>query len=313
MVSDDRATRQAAVELLAAECREHEDLVRDLEGPIVERFPAAAADGGALTELLERHASAADPYLRAAAVWAASKEIGIAAGPIVAMALKDPNELVRETAVAAARHILEIAEADALASEGEPAFRRLQAPEFRPRGGETPYFLAELWEAIGSDPASSFSSLSTIERMQLLRAVPLFSGLDPEDLHELSRVTEQQTVVAPRVLCKEGDTEVDDLFVVVGGRASVVVASRDESGEERELEVLDPGAVIGELSLLDGGPRSATVRPKDGPLQVLRISGWYFRTRLLHRQRVTNPLLGSMTRIIRRLLLRAAGAQPFVR
>jgi len=314
IVSDDRETRKAAVELLARECREHEDLVRDLEAPIVARIPEAAEDGGALTELLERHASAADPYLRAAAVWTATKEIGIAAGPIVARALKDPNELVKETAVAGARHILEIAEAGVLAREGKPAARRLQAPEFRPIKGEAADVLAQLWNAIGSGSESRFSKLPTIERMQFLRLVPLFSGLDPEDLYELSLVTEQETVVTPQVLCEEGDTEVDDLFVVVGGRASVVVASKDDSSEEEhELEVLDAGAVIGELSLLDGGPRSATVRPKDGPLQVLRISGWYFRTRLLHRQRVTNPLLVSVTRIIRRLLLRAAGAQPFER
>lgn len=312
IVSGDREARKAALELLARECGEHEDLVRDLEAPIVERIPASSEDGVALKELFERHASAADPYLRAAAVWAATREIGLESGSLVARALKDPNDLVKETAVAGARHILEIAEANALASDGEPAAGRLQAPELRPSDGETADILAELWNAIGGDSESSFASLPTIEKMQFLRRVPLFSELDPEDLHELSLVTEQETVVAPQVVCKEGDTEVDDLFVVIGGRASIVVASKDGSSEqEHELEVLGPGAVIGELSLLDGGPRSATVRPKDGELQVLRISGAYFRTRLLHRQRVTNPLLVSMTRILRRLLLRAAGAQPF--
>jgi hypothetical protein len=310
IVSDDRETRKAAVESLARECGEHQDLVRDLEAPIVERIPEAAEHDGALPELLDRHASAADPYLRAAAVWTAIKEIDVAAGPIVARALQDPSELVKETAVAGARHILEIAEAGVLASEGEPVRRRLKAPELRPIKGETADVLAQLWNAIGSESESGFSKLPTIERMQFLQMVPLFSGLDPEDLYELSLVTEQQTFEAPRVLCREGDTDVDDLFVVVSGRASVVVASKDASREaEHEMEVLDAGAVIGELSFLDGGPRSATVRPKDGVLQVLRISGWYFRTRLLHRQRVTNPLMASLTRIIRRLLLRAAGAE----
>ncbi|HSF15949.1 MAG TPA: cyclic nucleotide-binding domain-containing protein [Vicinamibacteria bacterium] len=326
IVSDDRETRQSAVESLSRERAEYEDLVRALEAAIVERIPESAPDPVALTELLERHASSADPYVRAAAIWTATKELGIGAGPILARAIEDPNELVNETAVAGARHILEVAEAEALASEGETALARAsvglaQAMQRRPVAaglqsqtvkGETSVALAQLWRAIESVSESSFSKLPTIERMQFLRLVPLFSGLDSEDLYDLSLVAQQETFVAPQVLCKEGDPEADDLFIVVGGRASVVVASKDDSSEdEHEVEVLDCGAVVGELSLLDGGPRSATVRPKDGPLQVLRIPGSYFRARLLLRQRVTSPLLANLTRIIRRMLLRAAGERRF--
>ncbi|HXV63754.1 MAG TPA: cyclic nucleotide-binding domain-containing protein [Vicinamibacteria bacterium] len=308
IASDDRETRQSAVESLARERAEYEDLVRALEAAIVERIPESVPDPVALTELLERHASSTDPYVRAAAIWTATKELGIAAGPILARAIEDPNELVNETAVAGARHILEIAETEAGASGGEPSQARLQTSGSQTVKGETSVALAQLWRTIGSVSESSFSKLPTIERMQFLRLVPLFSGLDPEDLYDLSLVAQQETCVAPQVLCKEGDPEADDLFIVVGGRASVVVASKDDSSEdEHEVEVLDCGAVVGELSLLDGGPRSATVRPKDGPLQVLRIPGSYFRARLLLRQRVTNPLLANLTRIIRRMLFRAAG------
>ncbi len=69
-----------------------------------------------------------------------------------------------------------------------------------------------------------------------------------------------------------------------------------------------PGEVIGELSPLDGSPRSATVRPKDGPIRVLRIPGISFRTRLMQRPRVARSLLTGMAHRIRRLSVQAAAA-----
>jgi CRP-like cAMP-binding protein len=58
---------------------------------------------------------------------------------------------------------------------------------------------------------------------------------------------------------------------------------------------------VGELSLLDGSPRSATVRPKDGAIRVLRISGARFRSRLLPRSRVAQSLLVTLAQRIRDL------------
>ena len=87
--------------------------------------------------------------------------------------------------------------------------------------------------------------------------------------------------------------EADAVFIIVEGLASVLLRARGAAGEEheREVAVLGAGEVVGELSLLDGSPRMATVRPKDGPLRVLRIPGPLFRSRLLHRPRIAQPLL----------------------
>ncbi len=70
--------------------------------------------------------------------------------------------------------------------------------------------------------------------------------------------------------------------------------------------MLGSGEVVGELSLLDGSPRIATVRPKAGPLRVLRIPGGMFRSRLLHRPRVAQPLLVTLAGRLRRLSQRVA-------
>ena len=49
---------------------------------------------------------------------------------------------------------------------------------------------------------------------------------------------------------------------------------------------------MGELSVLDGSPRSTTVRPEGGPVRVLRIPGPSLRGTLLHRPRAAQSMLG---------------------
>ena len=234
---------------------------------ILERTPAPLApDSESWAGMLERLSTASDPYIRAGAVWAAGADERFA--PLIARAVEDPSPLVRETA----------------------ARCRTRAPN-----------------GAGA-PQAAFASLSTIEKMQFLRGVPLFSHLDPEDLEDLGRLTEDEIVTAPQVLCEEGDVDADAVFIIVDGEASVVLRARDARGREREREVavLGAGEVVGELSLLDGSPRMATVRPRDGALRVLRIPGHLFRTRLLHRPRVAQPLLVTLAQRLRRLSLQVA-------
>jgi hypothetical protein len=263
--------RKAALRQLADACPGSEALVADLEPLILDRSPlGASADRVARASTLERLAGATDPYIRAAAVWVAGTDRPVT-GAIVQRGLEDPHPLVRETAILCGR-----------------------------RAGEGP-----------ESPNERFSSLATIEKMQFLREVPLFSQLDPEDLEELGRLTEDETITAPQVLCAEGDVDADAVFIIVDGLASVVLGARTASGEEteREVAVLGAGEVVGELSLLDGSPRIATVRPKDGPLRVLRIPGHMFRSRLLHRPRVAQPLLVTLAGRLRRLSQRVADHQ----
>jgi hypothetical protein len=303
----DVETRRTALEQLIEACKDHEAFVRELEKVIVERLPSTEGQSPeVVAELLQRCVSVSDPYIRASALWTAANEVGTDAGHLVASTLKDSHPLVRETAVHSARHILKLAEERVDGVEN--------GADAQPTGSDksqaSENALAALWRAIDAGEGASFSSFATIEKMEFLRAVPLFADLDPEDLHDLCLLAEEQTVELSQLLCKEGDVDADNLYVLVEGEASVVIKGADRSGEtEHELRVLFPGEVIGELSLLDGSPRSATVKPRGTPLRVLRIPGNSFRARLLHRPRVTQPLLTTMAQRIRRLSVQAAGAQ----
>ena len=153
--------------------------------------------------------------------------------------------------------------------------------------------------------AAEPASLSSIEVMHFLHAAPFFADLEPSDLYDLSQLAIEETVRPPAAICEAGDADSDALFVVVSGRAVVLGReSSDPAAPERVLATLGRGDLVGELSVLDGSPRSATVRP-EGPVRVLRIPGPALRATLLHRPRAAQSLLGLLASRIRRLVARA--------
>jgi len=89
-----------------------------------------------------------------------------------------------------------------------------------------------------------------------LAGVPLFAGAGADALEALSADAQPVRALAGAWVIRAGD-EAEDLFVVLRGRLRVVA---EADGEERTLRVLGPGAAIGELALLTGSPRSASVQ-----------------------------------------------------
>jgi predicted acylesterase/phospholipase RssA/CRP-like cAMP-binding protein len=91
---------------------------------------------------------------------------------------------------------------------------------------------------------------------ELLAQAPLFAGADPETLDGLAREARIVRVHAGEVVVREGEAA-DRLYVVRNGRLRVLV--EDENGR-RAVRELGAGAAIGELALLTGTARSATVQ-----------------------------------------------------
>ncbi len=95
-----------------------------------------------------------------------------------------------------------------------------------------------------------------LEGEHLFGTTALFMNLATEEIRELLRVAERITLESGEALFSQGE-EASALYVLQSGEVQVRAAS--ELGEDIVLAMLGPGSVIGELALIDGGPRSATV------------------------------------------------------
>ena len=95
-----------------------------------------------------------------------------------------------------------------------------------------------------------------MDRKELLRSIPIFSSLSDRELDLLLTYTTTKRLKKRAFLCRRGDPGLQ-LFALMEGRLRVV----GEGGEGREVvfNFLDPGDVIGEISILDSQPRSASV------------------------------------------------------
>ena len=91
---------------------------------------------------------------------------------------------------------------------------------------------------------------------QFLRNVSLFQSLSAEELEPLAQVTITRSFNRDSVIIL-AEEEGDALFIIKKGQVKVSIVSED--GREVILSLLGDGAVFGELSLLDGKPRSANV------------------------------------------------------
>jgi CRP-like cAMP-binding protein len=88
----------------------------------------------------------------------------------------------------------------------------------------------------------------------ILRQTSLLSSVPPRDLEAVAAAARLRAFRRGQVVFTTGDPG-DSLVVVVSGRVKVVVRSAD--GAELTLTIVGPGASFGELSIADGGPRSA--------------------------------------------------------
>ena len=93
------------------------------------------------------------------------------------------------------------------------------------------------------------------EATRVLKLVPFFSGLSDRELAPLAVHSLRRQYRRNQVIFHQGDPGTT-LYVVLSGKIRIVLPSPD--GEDMVLAVFSPGDCFGELSLLDGEPRSAT-------------------------------------------------------
>ena len=109
-------------------------------------------------------------------------------------------------------------------------------------------------------------------KLELIAAVPLFAGFDRREIEALGRLMDEVDVKEAASSCARARSG-REFFIVVSGRVRV-----DRNG--RKVNELGPGDFLGEIALIDHGPRTATVTAVEPcRLMVLDVGG--FRTLML--------------------------------
>lgn len=99
--------------------------------------------------------------------------------------------------------------------------------------------------------------MSMLSNLDLIRRVPLFSVLTPAQAEAVASAVVKRRFKRGELIVEQGK-KTNALFIVLSGRARVMTA--DARGREVILATLQQGDYIGEMSLIDNGPHSASVR-----------------------------------------------------
>ncbi len=129
----------------------------------------------------------------------------------------------------------------------------------------------------------------------VLSQVPLFHDLTKHELQLLSANCRERDYPAGSTLLRQGETGIG-LFIITSGK--VQISQQGPDGTVRDLGTFERGAVLGEMSLLDDLPRTATAVALE-PSRALAIPVWDFRAVLREQPDIAIKLLAIMSRRLR--------------
>jgi len=143
----------------------------------------------------------------------------------------------------------------------------------------------------------TLQTISTLERVLLLRDVPIFTELSPEDLKQIADIAREQWLPDGAILCRAGE-EGNAMYIIVSGKVRV---QKDADGDERDLAVRGEGDFVGEMAIIESAARIATLRAL-GDLRVLVIEGEAFAAILRDRPEVSISVMKTLSRRLREMV-----------
>jgi CRP/FNR family cyclic AMP-dependent transcriptional regulator len=126
--------------------------------------------------------------------------------------------------------------------------------------------------------------------VETLRGIPLFSNCSKSELNEISSIVKEVDFPAGSAICKEGTTGIG-MHIVVEGDVKVQIGGRTRRR-------LGAGAFFGEIALLDGGPRTASV-VAESDVKTLSVPQWEFKSMLKEHPNLTVKMLEEACRRLR--------------
>jgi CRP-like cAMP-binding protein len=118
-----------------------------------------------------------------------------------------------------------------------------------------------------------------------LAKVPIFAGCTKRELSIIARASKEVSHRGGTVIAREGERGIG-LFLILDGQCSVTIGGKEKAK-------LGPGDFFGEVALLDGGPRTATVTAISN-VRLVGITGWVFRGLLMEHPSIALRTLESV-------------------
>jgi CRP-like cAMP-binding protein len=132
--------------------------------------------------------------------------------------------------------------------------------------------------------------VATNEAISMLGEVPIFSGLSKKELTAIANAAKEVDHRQGSTLAREGDTGVG-FFLILDGVAEVKVG-------DHHVRDMSRGDFFGEISLLEGGPRTATVNAATD-IRLLALTQWVFKRLVEQNPNIASKMLKIMAQRLR--------------
>jgi CRP-like cAMP-binding protein len=132
-------------------------------------------------------------------------------------------------------------------------------------------------------------------RRDFLSRLEIFSNVKTRDLKALAKSCEEASYKDGDALCRQGERGIA-AFLIVSGK--VRIESEKEDGQIVNVAELGQGSIVGELSLIDGAERVATVRAL-GEVEALVLTQWSMLALLKNRPSIAAAMLPIVIRRFR--------------
>lgn len=242
---------------------------------LLEPVPTKNSASAPLAPLLAALAHHSKPWIRACTARYLGSWPQTNGGPLLKALLEDREQVVRETALYAGWMAFKDAWKPMVESayqSSDPALRRSAQKILGTEGRHDPQPPAKRGEAM----------LLTVEKVLFLKSVPLFAGLDGEELAALADISLEKEYQPGEIVFEEKQIA-HHLYVIVRGKVEVF---RRPDSKEYPIAALGEKECFGEMAILDDEPRSASIRAVD-PTLVLKIDRESFRELITERPQIS--------------------------